>query len=141
MFIKKEIINSMAEISKEIKIICVINAIIAFIYGFFYLIIPGIYRNMVDATYYDPTMWMDFGATCFVLGIFSLVAIKRAEWERVKMIFEIVILWLILILIVAIWTLVAVPGSATAQANTVFNIILIIAIIIYNSIFYYREQK
>ena len=131
----------MAEISKEIKIVCIINAIIAIIYGFFYLIIPDTYRYSVDSTYYDPGMWRIFGATCFVIAIFNLLAIKRAEWDQAKIILELGILWVILLLIINIWSLVALPGSATAKANNTFNIILLIVIIIYNVLFYYRETK
>jgi len=131
----------MAEISKEIKVVCIINAIIAIFYGFLYLIIPDIYRYMIEAINYDPGMWRIFGATCFVIAIFNLLAIKRAEWDEAKVILEFVILWLILVLIINIWSFVALPGSATAKATTRSNIIVLIVLIGYNVLFYYRETK
>ena len=132
----------MVEISKEIKYVCIINGIIAIIYGFFYLIIPDIYRYVVDSTYYDPGMWRIFGATCFVIGGFNLLAaFKRNEWDQAKIVLEIGILWVLLLLIVNIWSFVVLPGSATAKGNNVFNIALLIVILIYNNYFYYREIK
>ena len=133
--------NSMAELSKEMKIVLIINAIVAFIYGFFYLIIPDIYRNLVDAPYYDPGMWRSFGATAFALGIFSLIIIKRAEWEKGKMFFEFAVLWLIAVLILNIYSFITYPGSATSKANNAFSIVLLIVLVIYNAYFYYRESK
>jgi len=131
----------MAEISKEIKVVCIINAIIASFYGFLYLIIPDIYRYMIDSLWYDPGMWRIFGATCFVIAIFNLLAIKRAEWDEAKVILEFGILWLILVLIINIWSFVALPGSATAKATTMSNNIVLIVLIGYNVLFYYRETK
>ena len=131
----------MAEISKEMKIVLIINAIIAFIYGFFYLIIPEIYRDLIDATYYDPGMWWTFGATCFLLGIFCLLVFMRKEWEKGKTFFEFALLWIIAELILNIVSIIVLPGSANAKANTAFNIVLLIVIAVYSAYFYYRESK
>ena len=104
-------------------------------------IFTEIYRDLVDASYYDPGMWRTFGATCFLLGIFCLIVIMRAEWERGKILYEFAILWVIAVLILNIWTIIVLPGSATAKANNAFNIVLLIVIAIYSAYFYYRESK
>ena len=83
----------MTEISKRMKIVLMINVIVAFIYAFFYLIITEAYSKLVDAPYYEPGMWQTFGETLLLLGIFGLIAIKKNDWEYVKILVEFATLW------------------------------------------------
>ena len=61
----------MAELSKEVKIILLINAIPAFIYGFLFLIIPDIYVEITDAMFYNPVNLRQLGAS-ILIGKFLL---------------------------------------------------------------------
>jgi hypothetical protein len=131
----------MVEASKEVKIVLSINAIIALIYGFMYLIIPDVTNALTDGPYYNPHFYQLFGATCFALAIIALLAVKRAEWEYVKTILELGIVWLILVLIVNLWSFAYMPYSSTAIVSQTFDIIVVIIIIIVDIWVYLRESK
>lgn len=131
----------MVEASKEVKIVLSINAIVALIYGFMYMIIPDVTNRLTDGPYYNPHFYQLFGATCFALAIIALLAVKRGEWEYVKTILELGIIWLILVLIVNLWSFAYMPYSATAIANQAFDITVVIIIIIVDIWIYLRESK
>ena len=131
----------MAEASKEIKIIISINAIVALIYGFMYMIIPDIINKLNDGPYYNPQFYQLFGATCFALAIIAFIGVKRGEWESLKIVVELAIIWLIFVLIVNLWSFAYMPYSATAIASQIFDIIIVIIIIVVDVWFYLREIK
>jgi hypothetical protein len=131
----------MTEISKRMKIVITINIIVAFIYGFFYLIITETYSKLIDAPYYDPGMWQIFGGTLVLLGIFGLLALKKNEWEYFKILVEFVILWDTLLLIINIVNLFIIPSSAVNRANALVSIILLIVLIILWIYSYLQEEK
>ena len=131
----------MVEASKEVKIVLSINAIVALIYGFMYFIIPDLTNQLNDGPYYNPQFYQLFGATCIALAIIALLAIKRGEWEDMKIVLELGIIWLILVLIVNLWSFAYMPFSAVAIASTVFDIIMVIIITIVDIWVYLRESK
>lgn len=131
----------MTEISKRMKIVLMINVIVAFIYAFFYLIIPEPYSKMIDSPYFDPGMWQTFGGTLLLLGIFGLIGLKKNEWEYVKILVEFATLWDIMLLILNVISMFTVPRSAVNMANIVVTIILLIVLIIVWIYAYLQEEK
>ena len=131
----------MAEMSKEFKILLLANTIVAFIYGFMYLVIPDILSTLIEPTNYDPHFWQLWGGTCISLGILGLIGLKRGDWEKIKILIEFMILWLILALIVNFISLIITTHSAAALASQWLDNIVIIVIIVVDSYFYLREQK
>jgi len=131
----------MVEISKNMKIMLVVDAIAGFIYGIFYMIIPELYFVIKDSTNFDPQFWRLWGGTCFAFGIFCLIAIRRAEWENVKILVELGILWLILAVIVNFITIATVPLSITAYASQWFDNVVIIILIVANTYLYLKESS
>jgi hypothetical protein len=131
----------MAEISKETKIILIIDAIASFIFMVLYLIIPEVYASMVDPLVFDPYYWRAFGGTLLALFILVLIALKRAEWDQIKAVIELAIVWSSIILILNIWELIALPISPTYVETTIVDSILLVVLIILNAFIYYREQK
>jgi hypothetical protein len=131
----------MVEISKNMKIMLLVDAIAGFIYGVFYLIIPELYSVIIDSPNFDAQFWRLWGATCIAFGIFCLMAIKRAEWEEIKILVELGILWLILTVVVNFITLATVRLSWTAYASQWFDNIIIIVLIVANCFFYMKESK
>ena len=131
----------MVEASKEVKIVLLINAIVALIYGIMYMIIPDITNAMKDGPYYNPAFYQLFGGTCFAVTIVCLLAFKRGEWENVKAIVEFGIIWLILVLIANLWSFAYMPYSATAISNQWFDITVVSIFIIINIWVYLRESK
>ena len=133
----------MAELSKETKLVFTINSIIAFIYAFLFLIIPEAYKQMSDAPdlIFSPITWRQLGASILILGIGGVLSIKRDDWDKVKLFLEISIIWLILMLFINIWGMIAFPGTAAALANDIVAVIVLIVLILLNIWVYYRESK
>jgi hypothetical protein len=132
-------INSMAELSKEVKIILLVNAIPAFIYAFLFLVIPETYAQITEAAMYNPINLRQIGASILVLGIGSVLAIKRNDLEKAKILWEISIIWLILMSIIGIWGAFAIPGTATAQVGTWIANAILIVLAVLNIYVFYRE--
>ena len=131
----------MAEVTKEVKILLIIDAIAALIFMFLYLIIPETYASLIDPLVFDPYYWRAFGGTLLVLALMALIALKRAEGEQVKIVIELAILWSVVILGLNIWELIVLPLSATYTATTWFNSVLLIVLIILNAYIYNRDLK
>ena len=131
----------MVKMSKGIKIILYVDIVVAIYYGVLYLLLPEFYYQRNDAPAFDLHMWRLFGGTIFVLGIAGIIALKRGEWEAVKPIMEVVILWLIMVAVLDIVLLLTVSASPTYIRSTSTTIVLLIIIIIANIYFYQREDK
>jgi len=131
----------MAEMSKEMKIVIIVNVIVAFIYGFLELIIPEIYYQLTDAPAMDVQALRVCGGALVVLGIFGIIAIIRADWEKVKITFELAIAYEILLLILDIVAYITITGSATWITGQIIATIIKIILIVINIYFYLREEK
>ena len=123
----------MAEISKEAKIIILINMIVSFIFAFFFLGIPEIYASWTNDAYFSPICWRQLGGTLLVLGIFGIIALIRKEWEQIRIFWELGIAFIILLVCIDIWVI----------ANGIFDytVIVEIVLVVINIFFYIRERK
>ncbi len=124
----------MAELSKGGKIIYMINAIVAFIFTVLFLVIPEIYADFMNSSFYCPITWRQLGGSILVLGVFSVVGLLRKEWEHVRIVWELGILWLIVLLCIDIWGMVAITGLFD------YVIVIIVILIVVNVFFYVRER-
>lgn len=131
----------MVKISKGLKIVLLVDIIVAIYYGVLYLLLPEYYSQRNDAPTFDLHMWRLFGGTIFVLGIAGIIALKRGEWEAVKPIMEVVILWLAMVALLDIIWVLSISASPTYIRSTSTTIILLIILVIVNIYFYQREEK
>ncbi len=131
----------MAELSKEVKILFIINAIPCFIYAFLFLVIPDTYAQVSEMDIYAPISLRQIGASLLILGIGNVLAIKRDDLEKAKIFWEIAIIWIILMIIIGIWGAFAFPGTAAAQASTWIANTILIVLLVFNIYLYYRETK
>lgn len=130
----------MVEITKRLKILLFINAIIGLIFAFLYLAISHIYLSFTQWPFYDPYYSWSFGGTLLILSLFTLLAIKRTEREQIKIIFELIIAWQLMILILNIIGLILIPTPIISLINTWINNILLIILIIANLYFYTKQE-
>jgi len=124
----------MTEITKRLKILLLINAIIGLVFAFFYLVAPYYYLILIEWPFFDPYYSWAFGGVFLILSSFILRSIKRNDWEKCKPVLEITIAWQILILILNIISLIFIPTSIISIITTwISNIIFItlIGLIIY----------
>ncbi|MFX0180922.1 MAG: hypothetical protein ACFE78_12085 [Candidatus Hodarchaeota archaeon] len=125
----------MAEMSKAAKIMFLINAIVSFIFTVFFLVIPEIYASWMMPPQFCSVTIRQVGGTLLVLGVFSVVGLIRKEFEHVRIVWELGILWLIVILCIDIWAMIAVAGSFD------FTVIIEAVLIAANIVFYILEIR
>jgi len=123
----------MAEISKEAKIVFLINAISLFIFAFFFLIIPEIYAEWTNEAYFSPICWRQLGGTLLLFGIFTIIALMRKEWEQVRIYWELGIGFLIVLISIDIWVV--------AHGLFDYTVIVEIVLLAINIFFYIRERR
>lgn len=131
----------MAEMSKEMKIVFIINGIVAFIYGCIFLLIPDLYESLTDSPYHNPALLRLWGGTIIILGLFALLSVMRGEWENVKIFFEFAIVWLIMVEILGLLTFTYVPYTAASLSSEIMDLIIVAILIVIDIYFYLREEK
>ena len=131
----------MAEFSKLMKIVLIINIIAALIYGIFYLFIPEIYAGLVEASDFNDQFYRLWGGTCISLGIFGILGFFRNDWGQFKMLFELVILWLIITEIINLASFAYIVRTPANLVSEWIDVIVIILIIVMDIYAYMKENK
>jgi hypothetical protein len=90
------------EISKWLKILFILEFIVANIYGITYLFLTEWYIAFVAWPYNDPIVGRMLGVSLMTYGITSLIAFVRKNYETAKLAVELQIFWHILALFVVI---------------------------------------
>ena len=114
----------MTELSKEAKLILFIDAITGFIFAFLMLVIPEVYFEISDWKEFCPGSVRQVGTIFLILSIFFLLAVKRNDFEQIKIAWEIGIAWLIAMAVVNIVNVMDSMGTPLGRATGMFNIIL-----------------
>jgi len=133
------VIHKMVEISKEAKIILYINIIVGFIYIIQYLILPDILY--AGEPLYNPHNTRLIGGTILALVIGGLIALKRGELETLKPIWELVIIWFLIVVILDIAALTYMPYTPIQVARQWIAIIVLIVLLVLNIMVYNRAVK
>ena len=131
----------MAEFSKEMKIVLIINMIVAFVYGIMYVFLPETVYSLNDAPYFDPHFWRLFGGVLIALGIPVLLGIIKGDWDYIKLLF---LFSIILLIILALVNLTSIIYATRSPTNLVFHwldTIVMIVLLVFNTFFYLREEK
>jgi hypothetical protein len=90
------------EISKGLKILFILEFIVATIYGVTYLFLTEWYIAFVAWPYTDPIVGRMLGVSLMTFGITSLIAFIRKNLETAKLAVELQIFWHVLALFVVI---------------------------------------
>jgi hypothetical protein len=83
------------EISKILKIIFLIHFILGIIIGVIFLFIPEIYCDIVGFTVTDKGPFRLIGAASLALGGSSFLGYRSSDWEKVKILVQMELIWLI----------------------------------------------
>jgi len=129
----------MTEITKRLKILLLINAIIGLSFAFFYLVVPYYYLSLIEWPFFDPYYSWAFGGAFLILSSFLLRSLKRNHWEKCKSVLEITIAWQMLILILNIISLIFIPTPIDSIIFIWISNILFITLIGLNIYFYGRN--
>ena len=131
----------MTEIQKLTKICLLLDVLAGFIFAFLYLVIPDIYiYGLTQWPFNDPMYFRLFGGTMLVLGIASLMAYFKKEWEEIKLFFELGLMWQIMVLILNIFELAMLPLPAMSITNTIAVTILVVIYLVLG-IYCWMKQK
>ena len=131
----------MAEISKEMKIVLIINLIVGLIYGIMYVFLPeGVYA-LNDSPYFDPHFWRLFGGAILAIAIVALLGIIKGDWDHIKLFFLFAIIFLSITALLNITSIIYVTRSTTNLIFHWLDNIVIIAMVIIDTFFYLREEK
>ncbi len=131
----------MAEYSKEMKIVLIINLIVAFVYGIMYVFLPEAVYTLNDAPYFDPHFWRLFGGALIAIGFAALLGIINGDWDYIKLYFQFTVIFTIITALGNIISNIYVTRSAT---NLIFHWLdtsVMIVLIVFNIFFYLREEK
>ena len=115
----------MTEIQKLTKIFLLLDVLAGFVFAFLYLVIPDIFVILTQWPFNDPVYFRLFGGTMLVLGIASLMAYFKKEWEEVKLFFELALMLMVMVTIINIFELAMVSLPAMALTNSIANTILV----------------
>ncbi|MFX0059907.1 MAG: hypothetical protein ACFE85_18360 [Candidatus Hodarchaeota archaeon] len=132
----------MTELSKEFKIVLIIDIIIGLIYGILYVFLPDLVYSTNDAPYYDPHFWRLFGGVILSIAIVVIIAfLLKKDWEEIKFFVVSVVIFLIISVIINITSALYVTRSATNLGFHWLDTILMIILIVIHGFFYMREEK
>lgn len=83
------------EISKLLEIVFFVHFILGIIIGFIFLFIPEIYCDLVGYSIIDKGSFRLIGAASLALGSGSFFGYRSKDWEKVKLIVLIELVWLV----------------------------------------------
>jgi hypothetical protein len=100
---------------------------------------PEAYLISVGWPYFDPFYSRYVGVVSLTLVISIFIAVKRAEWERIQILIEFCVIYLIFLIILMLWGIAAIARQNIA--NTLLNMVIFTVLIVLALYFYAKEQK
>lgn len=105
------------EVSKVLKITFLVHFVVAVILGFLYLFLPDEFVAWFSWPYSDPVAIRLLGAAFLGLGISSALGSRESDWEKVKIVVVMEIIWLAVAFVV---TLLSVIIAGTGLGGLLF---------------------
>ena len=116
----------MTEIKKITKIALIWYGVAGLLFAFMYLVISDFYfYTIVQWPYNDPVSIWITGGIMLVLGITSIMAIFKKEWEEIRLFFLFSMMWLAYMIIMNIVAVAILSFPETPLMTMVTNIILL----------------
>ncbi len=125
------------EISKPLELILLINFILGVIIGFIFLFIPDVYCELVGYTITDKGTFRLIGAASFSLSGGSFLAYRSKDWEKVKLIIVMEIIWLISATGAMFYWIIFENGPIAGWVIEIMFIFFLVAFIY----FWFQEEK
>ena len=115
----------MTEIKKITKIALLWYGVAGILFSLIYLVLTDLYVAMIQWPYNDPVMFWSLGGTLLVIGIASLMAFFKKEWEEVKLFFLFSMMWLLYVIIMNSISIALLGLPEMALMSMVSNIVLL----------------
>jgi hypothetical protein len=131
----------LTEIQKLTKITLLLDALAGFIFAFLYLVIPDIFiYGLTQWPFNDPVYFRYFGGTLLLLGLVSLIAYFKKEWEEVKLFFEFALLFILMIVIMSSLELALLTLPVITFMNSLFSTILVIIYLVLGTYCWMKQR-
>jgi len=115
----------MTEIKKITKIALLWYGVAGILFAFFYLVLTDLYVTMIQWPYNDPVSFWSLGGTLLTIGIASLMASFKKEWEEIKLFFLFSMMWILYFIIMDIVSIALLGLPDMALMSQITNIILL----------------
>ena len=133
----------MTEISKQFKIMLIVNIVISLAYAIPYLFLTSLWLNLTEHTATSPFYSQAFGVALFSISVWSLRAIlQKKEWEAVSYFVEFIFIFLfgiIIYLLLEMWFVLDKVATPIAWINNIISIAVAGSVFVANIIFYFLE--
>ncbi|MBY9002650.1 MAG: hypothetical protein KGD73_01640 [Candidatus Lokiarchaeota archaeon] len=131
----------MTEIKKITKIALGYNAIVTFLFAILLIFLTELF--LVPLTgWTNPLSPRNFGGLCLLSAIFSVILLRKKEWEEIKLTYAFIFSFFTmtipieLIVMGVLWPTL----SVAAISQTILNQILMISIFSLGVLSYYKQQ-
>ena len=131
----------MTEIKKITKIALLWYGVAGILFAFMYLVLTDLYVAMILWPYNEPVMFWSLGGTLLIIGIASIMAFFKKEWEEIKLFFLFSMMWLLYFIIMNIFTIVLLGLPDMALMNQTMNIILLTFNIVLGIICWMKQRS
>ena len=116
----------MTEIKKITKITLLWYGVAGILFAFFYIVLTDFYAwGLMQWPYNDPVSFWSLGGSLLILGITSLLAFFKKEWEEIKLFLLLMIMWVIYFIIMDIIAVVLLGLPDTPMLFMMTNIFLL----------------
>ncbi|MBY9019647.1 MAG: hypothetical protein KGD67_01220 [Candidatus Lokiarchaeota archaeon] len=116
----------MTEIKKITKIALIWYGVAGLLFAFSYLVLTEIFAwTIMQWPYNDPVTFWSMGISLLAFGIGSLMAYFKKEWEEIKLLFVVMLMWVLMSLIMDIFIVTLLNLLATPMMFMIVNIVLL----------------
>ncbi|MFX1358159.1 MAG: hypothetical protein ACFFA8_12875 [Promethearchaeota archaeon] len=133
----------MSEILKLTKYSLLLYTIGGLVFAILYLFITDIYLYDLTAwPFVDPYYPRAFGGTLLVLAISAFLGYFKKEWEHIKLLYELALLWLIMVLIMNILELALLSSvlPVLALTSTIINTVIVVVFLVIGLYCYIKQR-
>lgn len=134
----------MTEVSKQYKIILIINIVVSMAYAIPYMFISKLWLPFVEYLNATPFYPQALGVTLFVIAVWSLrVILQKKDWESISFFMEFIFVFLfglIIYMVLEQWFYLT-PRSVhpVAWVNNIISLCVVGALFAANMVFYFLE--
>ena len=94
------------ELLKGLEIVLLVHFILGLILGILFLFIPEKYCTIIGVVMADHGLLRLVGAASLALGSSSFLAYRSKDWEKVKLLVQMDLIWLVSAIVGLVWWLV-----------------------------------
>jgi hypothetical protein len=107
------------KISSGLKTLFLVHFVLGVLFGLVYIFIPGVFFSFLGVTAPDLNPYRLIGAAVFSFGIASWLAYQAGEWDKVKILVQLEIVWPLLGALVILYGLLFAGAPAAFWINTI----------------------